>query len=192
MEISSKQSRTGIIMIIIGVLFLLDNFGIMDIGENIWNLWPLLLIWWGFTKLRKRGKKIEEDTNFQLFSDTVLSSSSPYIRRSSAFGNIRIKVENRDLAGGSVSSLFGKVSIDLSDVSQITGYGQLDVHSVFGDILIRLPEDLQYQLKGNTIFGSLYMPGGKKLKKIDYQSPDSENAGGKLVIRISQVLAMLN
>ena len=187
MEISSKQSKTGIILIIIGILFLLDNFGITSIGENIWNLWPLLLIWWGFTKLRRRGKRTEEDTNFQLFSNTVLSSSSPYIRQSSAFGDIRIKVENTDFAGGNTSSLFGKISIDLRDISEITGYGQLDIHSVFGDIVIRLPEDLQYQLKGNTIFGSLYIPGGEKLKKVEYQSPNSEKIGKKLVIKISQV-----
>jgi len=56
-----------------------------------------------------------------------------------------------------------------------------------GDIVIRLPEDLQYQLKGNTIFGSLYIPGGEKLKKVEYQSPNSEKIGKKLVIKISQV-----
>ncbi|MDZ7859255.1 MAG: LiaF-related protein [Candidatus Krumholzibacteriota bacterium] len=187
MELSSKNTKAGIILIIIGVLFLLNNFGIADIGRNIWNLWPLLLIWWGFTKLRNRGKRTEEDINFQVFGDATISSHSPYIRRSSAFGNIRIKVENRDFAGGGMSSIFGKISIDLREVYEVTGYGQLDIHSVFGDIVIRLREDMPYELKGNAVFGSLYVPGGEKSRSVEYRSAGSEEAGDKLVIKISQI-----
>ncbi|MDH4222730.1 MAG: DUF5668 domain-containing protein [candidate division Zixibacteria bacterium] len=40
---------TGIILVIIGLLFLLDNLGY--ISGNIWRFWPLILIILGIKKL---------------------------------------------------------------------------------------------------------------------------------------------
>lgn len=188
MNISWKESKTAIIIIIIGILFLINNFGVMNIGGFIWKLWPLLIIFWGFTMLRKRGKRTEKETQFQLFGDAVLSISSPYIRQSSAFGDIRIRVDNAEFAGGSASTVFGKISIDLSDVTAITGYGQLDLHAVFGDIMVRIPENIHYELRGSNLIGDIHIPGGEKLNRVDYRSPGAAEGGETLVINISQVL----
>ena len=43
----------GIILVVIGVLFLLDNMGIFYLGR-IWRLWPALLIFFGLLMLRNR------------------------------------------------------------------------------------------------------------------------------------------
>ncbi len=43
----------GIILVVIGVLFLLDNMGIFYFGR-IWRLWPALLIFFGLLMLRNR------------------------------------------------------------------------------------------------------------------------------------------
>jgi len=40
----------GIILIVIGVLFILENIGV-DAWENLFRLWPLILIVWGAWKL---------------------------------------------------------------------------------------------------------------------------------------------
>lgn len=40
----------GIILIIIGVLFILDNFDV-DVWESVARLWPVALIVWGVWKL---------------------------------------------------------------------------------------------------------------------------------------------
>ena len=188
MNISWKESKVAIIIIIIGILFLINNFGVMNIGGFIWKLWPLIIIFWGFSMLRKRGKRDEKDTQFQLFGDAVLSLSSPYIRQSSAFGDIRIKVDNDQFAGGNASTVFGKISIDLSDVREITGYGQLDLHAVFGDIIVRLPENMPYRLRGNNLIGDIHIPGGVKLDGVNYSSDNADQAEKVLVIDISQVL----
>lgn len=188
MKISWKESKVAIIIIIIGILFLINNFGVMNIGGFIWKLWPLIIIFWGFSMLRKRGRRDEKDTQFQLFGDAVLSLSSPYIRQSSAFGDIRIKVDNDQFAGGSASTVFGKISIDLSDVTEITGYGQLDLHAVFGDIIVRLPENMPYRLRGNNLIGDIHIPGGVKLDGVNYSSANADQAEKVLIIDISQVL----
>jgi uncharacterized membrane protein len=41
----------GIVLVILGLIFLLENFG-LDIFEHVWKLWPLVLIIWGWSKLR--------------------------------------------------------------------------------------------------------------------------------------------
>ncbi len=187
MDLSSRETKIGIIIIIAGIIFLINNFGVINIGGFIWKLWPLILIWWGFSKLRSRGRRTEEDTNFQFFGDAVISSNSPYIRHSSAFGDIRIKVEHHEFTGGNTSSVFGKISIDLTRVDRITGYGQMDIHSVFGDVILRLPENMPYRLEGSSVFGSVYLPGGRKIDKVDFESPMAEQDEKTLVIKLSQV-----
>jgi len=41
----------GIVLVILGLIFLLENFG-FDIFEHVWKLWPVVLIIWGWSKLR--------------------------------------------------------------------------------------------------------------------------------------------
>ncbi len=53
----------GIILVILGVVFLLENFG-YDIWDYIGKLWPVILIIWGISKLQAalgaRAAKIPE------------------------------------------------------------------------------------------------------------------------------------
>jgi hypothetical protein len=59
----------GIILIIVGLVFLLENMGIIE--EPAWNIiWPSLLIIWGISMIFKRtsykywwGYKHKEDVN---------------------------------------------------------------------------------------------------------------------------------
>ena len=48
----------AVFVILLGVNFLLDNFGLprIDIGV-LWRLWPLALIWVGWTMWREAGRK---------------------------------------------------------------------------------------------------------------------------------------
>src|SRR5262249_44890127 len=46
----------GFILIIIGVLVLLDNLGVADIGDMIHDFWPVILILWGVSVLLKKRK----------------------------------------------------------------------------------------------------------------------------------------
>ncbi len=40
----------GIILIVVGAIFLLQQFDV-DIFEQVWRFWPLILIIWGANKL---------------------------------------------------------------------------------------------------------------------------------------------
>ncbi len=64
----AKKQRSalawGIILIVIGLLFIMENFGV-DAWENLFRLWPLILIAWGVWKLyfgikeRKEGMPVQ-------------------------------------------------------------------------------------------------------------------------------------
>jgi uncharacterized membrane protein HdeD (DUF308 family) len=40
----------GIILIVVGAIFFLENFNI-DVWNTVWRLWPVILIVWGALKL---------------------------------------------------------------------------------------------------------------------------------------------
>mgnify|MGYP001193345686 CR=1 FL=1 len=52
----------GILFIVVGVLFLLNNLELLDIslGEIIRTYWPIILIWLGVEKLLRGKEKNEE------------------------------------------------------------------------------------------------------------------------------------
>lgn len=41
----------GTILVILGLIFLLENLGI-DVIEHVWKFWPVILIIWGWSKIR--------------------------------------------------------------------------------------------------------------------------------------------
>ena len=54
-----KGIGVGILFIVIGLLFLLNNLELLDIsiGDLIRVYWPLILIWLGIDKLLRKEKK---------------------------------------------------------------------------------------------------------------------------------------
>jgi hypothetical protein len=40
----------GVILIVVGAIFMLENYGI-DVWDYTWKLWPIILIIWGALKL---------------------------------------------------------------------------------------------------------------------------------------------
>ncbi len=42
----------GILLVLIGGLFLLNNLGVLDVNwDTIWRLWPMILVFWGLSIL---------------------------------------------------------------------------------------------------------------------------------------------
>ncbi len=54
-----KGIGVGVLFIVIGLLFLLNNLELLDIsiGDLIRVYWPLILIWLGIDKLLRKEKK---------------------------------------------------------------------------------------------------------------------------------------
>jgi uncharacterized membrane protein HdeD (DUF308 family) len=52
----------GIILIVLGVIFLLEQFGV-DVWDDFWRFWPVILIVWGANKLYLGLKERSERSN---------------------------------------------------------------------------------------------------------------------------------
>jgi len=61
---SKKRKDTliwGIILIVLGLIFILDNADI-DVWDYVGKLWPLVLIFWGIVKLWRGIEEKREET----------------------------------------------------------------------------------------------------------------------------------
>jgi predicted membrane protein len=55
-ESTSQRNLVGIILLVLGVLFLLQTFDIMDFGHVFANWWPLIIVAVGVMKIRGQDK----------------------------------------------------------------------------------------------------------------------------------------
>ena len=186
MDLRSKETKWAGALILIGILAVLDGIGVINLWGNLWKLWPIFLIVLGFNMLRKRGRHSSHGER-RMFGDTVETTDSPYVKHSSAFGDISIRIRTDDFSGGSASTVFGSISIDLSEVRRIVGYGQLDLHTVFGDISVRVPANIPVEVRSSGVFGEIKAPEGGSMEGKCYRSPGAGSGEGTLVIDCSQV-----
>ena len=148
----------GFILILIGVLFLFQNFDMLDIGDIISTFWPLVLVAIGLKILYDRKSKNED--NFDSIKDTVQSTSedkisSDSISRNNVFGDLNITIDSKKFSGGSLSNVFGDVRIDLSKAEVIDSNCKLYVNDVFGSVYVKLPNGVQAKIKANSVAGEL-------------------------------------
>ncbi len=147
----------GIIFVLLGVFFLLDNLGYADFSEIISNYWPLILVIWGISILfrkKPRGSPINVTHSQEILSDLL--------HQSNVFGDIFINVTSQNFKGGSLSTVFGDCDIDLSGSVFAEGEHELRIHSVFGDSTIILPKDAAVSISANSTFGNLTILGQRK------------------------------
>jgi predicted membrane protein len=147
----------GAILILIGVLFLFQNFNVLDIGDIISTFWPLILVAIGLKILYDR-KSANDDTivEAKIVTDNVEADiSSDKISKSNVFGDMNINITSKNFSGGSVSNIFGDVRIDLSKANVVDNNCKLYVNGIFGSVYVKLPDGVQAKIKANTVAGEI-------------------------------------
>jgi len=183
--------KWGIILIIVGLVFLLHNYGFMDFWRLVGILWPLLLIWWGYTMIRRSRAGSGEQRAAKVFGDQSLTIDTDEIRQSTVFGDIRLTVSSGDFKGGSASVVFGDLFIDLGSVEGLRSPARLRLETVFGDIVVRLPSHVAVELHTSRVFGTMTTPNGTHFHGNLYRSHDYDTAAERIEIDISQVFGDL-
>lgn len=176
----------GIILIILGMLFLLDNMDVVDFGYVVRTYWPALLILWGISILMK--KKEREVT--AAFSDVSKSTESELFHKSSVFGNIVVNVTSQNFKGGSVSTVAGDCEIDLTKAMIVDGEHWLRLSGVVGSSKIILSKDIAISISAHTVFGDVQVRNEKQSgfsPHVRYVSPTYNTAAQKLKIDVTQV-----
>lgn len=177
----------GIILILLGSLFLLEHTGVWDFGEVFRQYWPILLILWGVWMLVRRGKEGKE----RPFAGPITQSASPdLLDESNTFGDIVLRTTSKRFQGGSVRGVFGDIRLDASEAELAEGEHTLAVNGVFGDVRITLPKSTPTAIHSSTVFGHVEVFDTRQegiSPAVNLESPDYAAATRKLRVHVSQV-----
>ncbi len=161
----------GGVIIAVGVLFLLSNFGIIH-GD--WRLlWPGILILVGLGMLARAidrppqgdydpgataasARKFGEDLKDRIVSDIharIPMGSVNHLSEWAVFGGTRRRVSSQDFQGGEAFAMFGGVEIDLRQAATTREEVVIEINAIFGGVEVRVPETWNVMVRGAGIFG---------------------------------------
>lgn len=179
---SNSLDRTafwGGVLVLFGLLFLLDNFDILNFDYLFSTFWPLILIAIGVKIILDRKRRSEETevvtgrvgeggmktagrspgdriNESNVFGDIRIDSfSGDKISESNVFGDIRIKWTGERFAGGSLNTVFGDIHLDMSAVKIKADRSRLNISGIFGDITLYLPPGTPVRVKASAVAGDL-------------------------------------
>ena len=134
----------GILLIVLGLLFFFQQLGWFSIGRALSLLWPLLLIYLGWT-LYRQGQQ------------DVGGEPGNVIHRSTFFGDFKVDSAGRDLRAVRVWSLIGDGTIDLRYAALADG-AVLDAVMVFGDLTVYVPAGTRIEANRPVLVGDVELP----------------------------------
>lgn len=196
MSNSTERSRSsglfwGGFLILLGILFLLDRFGYLDVGKVFSTFWPLILIAIGIKLILNRNAGEARQSGPKAASETEqMVTSDASVRHTKVFGDVEMKIDSTDFNGGSVSTVFGDIDIDLSAAKLGNGEKILTLSGVFGDVTVNLPRNIKTSVRANVILGDiriLELKDSGLFVNRSFQSEGYESAAKKLYISASQV-----
>ncbi|MBN2433059.1 MAG: hypothetical protein JXQ27_16425 [Acidobacteria bacterium] len=138
-----RQYFSGLLFLTAGVLLLANNL-IEEFYFSIWELWPLVLVFFG-VKLLKDG----------IWGSRKARISKDFINITAILGGGDFKYTSRDLQGGQVTAFLGGCKADLRD-SDFTGDQlTIDVTAFMGGAEIVVPRHWQVTIQGVPILGGI-------------------------------------
>jgi lia operon protein LiaF len=188
----------GIILIVIGLVFLLDNYDVLSAREIVWTYWPLVLVLLGIHLIWRSNREspgvsgsTQAHRGMHGGGEKTVGKSSDTLSESNIMGDVNLRVTSTSFRGGSVNTVFGDTRLDCTSMSLAEGEQLLRISGVFGDVKIELPSNISFRVAGNTLAGSITIHDYQKSgigQTIAYQTDDYETADKKLLIDISQIL----
>lgn len=161
------RSSTGIILIVIGMLFLVQKFAYFSVFSYIgrifstfFRFWPVLLIVIGIYYLIS-GNKRQENNKYNDFKDI------DYISKFNIFSSLEEKINSQNFRGGEITTIFGGSEIDLMECKINPEECRINLFTMFGGIEINTPENCNIIMTGVPIFGGSEI----KRKKLDRDGP---------------------
>jgi predicted membrane protein len=167
----NSQKLIGWIILIIGLLFLLENIlPEFNAWHFIGNLWPLILIFIG----------LYITVNWRRFSREA--SGEDWETRSRFVGELKTSYSGQEIGDISVSLFVGELSIDLAGARLLTGENRLNASFGIGEATIYVPIGFPLRVTARAFAGELkydrHKSGGifPKLEQIDddYQSSEKK------------------
>jgi len=147
-----RQLFSGLFFLAAGGLLLANNL-IEEFYFSIWQLWPLVLVFFGV----------------KLLQDGILGSrkarvSKDFVNITAILGGGDFKYTSRNLQGGQITAFLGGCKADLRDTDFTGDQLTIDVTAFMGGAEIIVPRHWQVTLQGVPILGGMD-------NKADYEPP---------------------
>jgi lia operon protein LiaF len=175
------------IIILIGLVLLFNNLDIIDIKDLLKDYWPVLLILWGLYLIMKRDR-YHFDNGITGDKDFICETEKAFY--SNVFGDLQVEINSQNFEEGKINTTFGDIGLDLSKLNIKSGQKILDIHGVFGDIKVSVPQNIEFSITASITAGDIKIMGNKVdgfSKELKYQSKNYDTANSKLMIHVSHV-----
>ncbi len=156
-----RNSVPGLILLLLGVVFLSTNL----FGWDFFSvLWPVVIIALGISVLFKNEKKVEGKSvsNKDFIAETVL------------FWGVEKKITSEDFKGGEFNIAFGGLELDLRDVKISKDGAKIHINCAFGGVEVFVPKDCRIKTSGTGILGGW----NPEVKERKISGPILEITGG--------------
>ncbi len=138
----------GIFLVVLGIVMLLHTHGIYDISDLIW---PAMLILVGFLvwpRKKQRQKPCPpEEEGHEAGEDHTFNINT-------LFQGHREVINDKQLAGGHGTAVFGNLDIDLRQAVPKTG-AYIELSAVFGKVRLSVPTNWNVTKHGGPVFGKI-------------------------------------
>ena len=134
---------SGAVLAGVGGLLLLSSLNVIDV--DVWQLWPLFLIVFGFTMLRR--------ARWDARSAVEATDSAEVC--CAFLGGVERRNRSADFRGGSATAFMGSVELDLTEADMADETAVIRVLAMWGGIEIRVPEAWALEVRVTPIMGGV-------------------------------------
>ena len=187
MSNNNKSNYTwGFVLVILGLLFLLNNLDILDIGDVFSNFWPVVLIIVGLYLVFKKDTVSKGGEGWDSsFGDKRYTSSEENVIESNTFGDLNVVLDSKDFQSGTIRTTFGDAKVDATQIGLSGDEKKLFVNTVFGDVKVSAPKDVAIKVSASNLAGDIKIFDEKRdgfNQRYTYESPEYSTADKKLYI----------
>jgi len=187
----------GILLILIGVVFLLASLGSIDVGDLFAQYWPLILVFIGLWQLLAHDFRnplsgiiliivgcvfmlmkldILDYSAWKIFAGALIilvglwiifrprigshSGLIPEIKSDdldafALFSECKRRIESKSFRGGKATAILGSVNLDFEDAQLEGNKAAVELTTLLGSIEMRVPREWNVEIDSNAILGSI-------------------------------------
>jgi len=152
--VNHKNSLFGYILLGVGIIGVLKHSFFFNIDFE--DFWPLILFALGLWLILSRRERQINHVNFTIPNNEKTAADSSVfdtIDEVCVFNNVHKTINSANFKGGTITSIFGSVKLDLTSAKLAPGENNLEINNIFGAIKIRVPQDWRVLVNVSSIFG---------------------------------------
>ena len=152
--VNHKNSIVGYIFLGIGLISILKHSFFFNIDFS--DLWPLILFGLGlWLILNRRERQIIHEKFATPGGGQPQPASSAFdvLDEICIFNNVHRIINSTNFKGGTITSIFGSVKLDLTTAKLAPGENNLEINNIFGSLKIRVPQGWKVLVNVSSIFG---------------------------------------